>query len=119
MAAALHNWARGATSSRTCHIAAASIALPLSSRCSSSSMNTFEIRAVILDAFSSCGSVDSRSLFVTRFAVLIRRVPISTVNRSSASLIALASRWRITAVSIAVRFGSLARSSVAAFEPSP
>ena len=102
MAAALHSWALGATSSRAFHIAAAFTALPLSSMCSSSSMNTFEMRAVMRDAFSSCGSVERRSLFVSRFAVLISLVDISTVNSSSASSIALASRCRITAVSIAV-----------------
>ncbi|GGV55521.1 hypothetical protein GCM10010245_88050 [Streptomyces spectabilis] len=119
MTAALHNWARGATSSRARHSAATSTVPPFSSMCSSSSMSTFGTRAVIRDAFSSCGSVDSRSLSVRRFAVLINRVAISTVNRSSASSIALASRCRITAVSIAVRLGSLARSSVCAFDPRP
>lgn len=70
------------------------------------------------DDFSK-GSVDRRSLSVARFAVLISLVAISTENRSSASSIAFASRWRITAVSIAVRLGSAARSRLAALDPSP
>lgn len=45
-----------------------------------------------------------------RFAMLISLVAISTEDRSSASSIAFASRWRITGVSIAVRLGSAARS---------
>ena len=70
------------------------------------------------DAFSSCGSVDSRCLSVARFALLISRVAMRTWNRSRASSIAFASRCRITAVSIAVRFGSAVRSSSGAFDPS-
>ncbi|MDT0454017.1 hypothetical protein RM609_33810 [Streptomyces sp. DSM 40473] len=82
-------------------------------------MTTFEILAVILAAFSSCGSVGRRSLSVARFVVLISRVAIRISNRSSVSSIALASRCRITAVSMAVCFGSEARSSFGAVVPSP
>lgn len=86
---------------------------------SSSPMNTVAALATILDAFSSCGSVDRRCLSVDRFAVLISRVAIRISNRSRASSIAFASRWRITAASIAVRFGSGVRSSFGALVPSP
>lgn len=82
-------------------------------------MNTFAARATIRDAFSSCGRVDSRCLSVERFAVLISLVAIRISKRSRASSIALASRWRITAVSIAVRLGSAVRSSFGALVPSP
>ncbi|MEB3963299.1 hypothetical protein OKJ48_24095 [Streptomyces kunmingensis] len=53
-----------------------------------------------------------------RFAEFSSRVAIRTWNRSRASSIAFASRCRITAVSIAVRFGSADRSSNGAFDPS-
>ncbi|MCP3822655.1 hypothetical protein NLX86_32600 [Streptomyces sp. A3M-1-3] len=56
---------------------------------------------------------------MARFAVLINLVAIRISNRSSASSIAFASRWRITAVSIAVRLGSLVRSNFGALVPSP
>ena len=61
--------------------------------------------------------MDSRSFSVFRFAVFSSREAMRTWNRSRASSIAFASRCRITAVSIAVRFGSAARSSNAAFDP--
>jgi len=61
--------------------------------------------------------VDSRSFSVFRFAVFSSREAMRTWNRSRASSIAFASRCRITAVSIAVHFGSAARSSNAAFDP--
>lgn len=51
--------------------------------------------------------------------MLINRVAIRISNRSSASSIAFASKWRITAVSIAVRLGSEVRSSFGALVPSP
>jgi hypothetical protein len=73
----------------------------------------------VRDAFSRCGDITSRSRSEARRAGLISRVAISSVNRSSASSIAAASRLRTTAVSSAVRFGSADRSSVWAFEASP
>ncbi|WTZ40564.1 hypothetical protein OG241_17930 [Streptomyces sp. NBC_01390] len=118
-AAALITAARGATSSTARHSAAASRSAPWLSTSSSSSNSTFAARARVRDAFSNWGSVESRSLSVALFAVLISLVAISTENRSSASSIALASRWRITAVSIAVRLGSAARPRLAALDPSP
>ncbi|SFF96415.1 hypothetical protein SAMN02787118_11477 [Streptomyces mirabilis] len=117
--AALITTARGATSSTARHNAAASRSAPCCSTSSCSSNSTFASRASVRDAFSSCGSVESRSLSVARFAVLISRVAISTENNSSASSIAFASRWRITAVNIAVRLGAAARSRLAALDPSP
>jgi hypothetical protein len=118
-AAAVITVSRGATSSTAAHNAAASRSAPCVSTSSSSSNNTFAARASVRDAFSNCGSVDRRSFSVARLAVLISLVAISTWNRSRASSMAFASRCRITAVSIAVRFGSSARSRLAAFDPSP
>ena len=117
--AALDSAARGATSSSAAHRAATSTSQPLCSISSSSSMNTVAALATSRDAFSSCGSVDRRCLSVDRFAVLISLVAIKISNRSRASSIALASRWRITAASIAVRLGSGVRSSFGALVPSP
>lgn len=119
MTAALDSAARGATSSSARHIAATSTSQPVSSMSSSSSMTTVAALATIRDAFSSCGRVDRRCLSVDRFAVLISLVAIRISNRSRASSIALASGWRITAVSIAVRLGSGVRSSFGALVPSP
>ncbi len=62
--------------------------------------------------------MDSRSFSVFRFAVFSNRVAMRTWNRSKASSMAFASKCRITAVSIAVRLGSAARSSNGAFDPS-
>lgn len=118
VAAAVITTARGATSSTAAHSAATSRSASCSSTSSSSSNSTFAARASVRDAFSSCGSVDSRSFSVLRFAVFGRRVAMRPWNRSRASSIAFASRCRITALSIAVRFGSAARSSSGAFDPS-
>ncbi|XVQ15498.1 hypothetical protein ACQP1W_24100 [Spirillospora sp. CA-255316] len=117
VAAALITAARGATSSTTAHSAATSTSASSSSTSSSSSNSAFAARASVRDAFSNCGSVDSRSLSVARLAVLISLVAMSTWNRSRASSIAFASRCRITAVSSAVRLGSAVRSSSGAFDP--
>nr|WP_250853642.1 hypothetical protein [Streptomyces rhizosphaericus] len=119
MAAAFDTAARGATSSSARHGAATSTSQPVSSTSSSSSMTTFETLTVIRAALSICGRAESRCLSVDRLAVLISLVAIRISNRSSASSIAFASRWRITAVSIAVRLGSLIHSSYAALVPSP
>lgn len=70
------------------------------------------------DAFSNCGSVDSRSLSVFRFAAFRSQVAIRIWNRSRASSIAFASKRRIAAVSIAVRFVAATCSSSGAFNPS-
>jgi hypothetical protein len=67
-AAALITTARGATSSTARHSAAASRSVPCVSTSSSSSNSTFAARARVRDAFSSFGSVESRSLSVARFA---------------------------------------------------
>ncbi len=92
VAAALESAARGATSSKARHSPATSTSQPLASMSSSSSMITFETRAVIRAAFSNCGSVDRRCLSVDRLAELISRVAIRISKRSSASSIAFASR---------------------------
>lgn len=118
MAAAVITAARGATSFTAAQSAATSRSVACSSTSSSSSNNTFAARASTREAFSNCGSVDSRSFSVLRFAVFSSRVAMRTWNRSRASSIAFASRCRITAVSIAVGFGSAARSSSGAFDPS-
>lgn len=118
MAAAVITAARGATSSTAAHSAATSRSAPCSSTNSSSSNSTFAAHASVRDAFSDWGSVDRRSFSVLRFAPFSSRVAMRTWNRSRASSIAFASRCRITAVSIAVRLGSAARSSSGAFDPS-
>ena len=76
-------------------------------------------RASVREARARRGSHPSRSLSDARRAGLISRVAISSANRSSASSMATASRWRAIASSVAVRRGSASPSNVGALLASP
>jgi hypothetical protein len=71
------------------------------------------------EAFSSFGSIASRSPLDLRRAGLINLVAISNANRSSASSIASASNDRVTATNVAVRRGSSSFASSGALLPAP
>jgi hypothetical protein len=105
---------RGATSSSIVHTSAGSSASPATSASPSSRISSRDARVTVREARSRVGRLDSRSFSDARRAGEISRVAISSANRSSASSIACASRFRTTAVTSAVRRGSGVRSSAAA-----
>jgi len=105
---------RGAISSSTDHTSGGSSATPDSAASSSIRTSAADTRVNVRDARSKLGRFASRSFSEDRRAGEINRVAISNANRSSASSIAAASRFRITAVTNAVRRGSGARSRAAA-----
>jgi hypothetical protein len=91
----------------------------VSSADSRNSTKTLVVAANVVEARSRRGSVSNRPALVSRLAVEINRVAISTWNRSSASSTACSSKALAAASSVAVCRGSASCPISGAFEVNP